>query len=82
MAQPSQVLTAIQTVTGQVKLVAWAISSTPVQDCALICVGDALTQNVALVDPGFCQEPLDGNAPILTNSITADGTLKLLTWRA
>jgi len=82
MAQPSQVLTAIQTVTGQVKLVAWAISSTPVQDRALVCVGDALIQNVALVAPGFCQEPLDGNAPILTNSITTDGTLKLLTWRA
>jgi hypothetical protein len=47
-----------------------------------MCVGGSDLQHSASTLSGLCREVLDGNAPIMTSGITAEGTLKLVTWRA
>lgn len=81
MRYATQIMTAVQTTTGHFKLIVWALPSDIPPGGAIVCVGEGATQGAASAPIGFCQETLDGNAPIMTNSITAEGMLKLMTWR-
>jgi len=77
MLHTSQIVTAVQTAAGQCKLIAW----TRPPGGSIIWIGESAVQSVAGFPIGLCQEALDGNAPLLTSGLTADGALKLMTWR-
>ncbi|CAN5676671.1 hypothetical protein BH10CHL1_BH10CHL1_27830 [soil metagenome] len=78
MLHVDQIVTAVQLAAGQDKLMAWAISAAG----SIVQVGESPVQSGVGVPMGLCQEALDGNAPLLTSGLTADGALKLMTWHA
>ncbi len=78
MLHASQIVTAVQLAAGQCKLIAWTMPAAG----SIVRIGESPVQSVASVPIGLCQEALDGNAPLLTSGLTADGAIKLMTWRA
>jgi hypothetical protein len=71
------VLTAISTAPGHLKLIAWDID----QEGTITRKGESESMPAAAGSVILCPELLDGNAPILTATRTAQGMLKLMTWR-
>ena len=77
-----QMMTAVQTASGAFKLIAWAIPASTLLAGQIMHVGESASQSTTGTLSGLCREALDGNAPIMTSEVTAEGMLKLMTWRA
>lgn len=82
MCHADQLMTAVLTPTGACKLIAWSIPASTLPASEIMCLGESTPQTAAGALVGLCREALDGNAPIMTSTVTANGALKLITWRA
>jgi hypothetical protein len=76
MQLPGGVISAVMLAHGQIQLQAWEIKG----DGGIVQSHSGATRMIAGHDLALCSELLDGNAPILTSTRTAQGSLKLIAW--
>ena len=78
MPRPDGVVSGVMTRRGtkRLKLISWQIAS----DGSISRLGDSQRQARRVSGIWLCQEPLDGDSPIVTTCRTLSGKLKLITW--